>query len=145
VREYTEKAYLPAARQYHHRSAGRGALAKSLQSWHTSMTHAWESVRFGQCRINRENGMVRFEVEVAVGTLTAADVRVELFREDPATGRPDPISMQLIRPAAHAHDVSVYTAEVPGDRPPSHYTPRVMAAHPEAMTPIEVPFVRWQK
>lgn len=145
VRDYAEKAYLPAARQFHQRAAGRGALARELQSWHTSMTHAWENVRFGRCTATQMDGLLRFEVEIAVGILTTADVRVELFREDPATGLPDPIPMQLTRPAAHAHDVSLYTAEVPGDRPPTHFTPRVLAFHPEALAPIEVPFVRWQK
>jgi starch phosphorylase len=37
----------------------------------------------------------------------------------------------------------VYVGEVPGERPPQHYTPRVIAAHPDAMVPVEARFIHW--
>ena len=37
-----------------------------------------------------------------------------------------------------------YVAEVPDDRPPEHYTPRVVPAPSDAaLGPLELPFIVW--
>jgi starch phosphorylase len=38
-----------------------------------------------------------------------------------------------------------YRALAPATRPAEHYTPRVVAAHPDARTPAEVALVCWQR
>jgi starch phosphorylase len=39
----------------------------------------------------------------------------------------------------------VYSASVPASRPDWHFTPRVTAFHPEALTPIESGLILWQR
>lgn len=145
VREYASRSYLPAARTYRQRAAGHGAIARSLQDWHASMVHAWEAVRFGHCSAQKVEDHWLFEVELTLGGLDPSHVTVQLYCEDPATGQAAPLPMQLMRPPAHAGDCAIYQGQAPADRPQEHFTPRVIASHPEAFTPLEAPFIRWQK
>lgn len=145
VREYTQGAYLPAAEQYRRRSAGCSAIAAELVSWHSATSHAWDGVRFGETSVRFVGGCWRFEVEVSLGGLVPEAVDVQLYREDWATGQPDPQPMHLVRPPSHASDYALYAANAADDRPPEHYTPRIIVRHPEAIAPIETPFIRWQK
>lgn len=145
VREYTEKAYLPAMRQYHHRAGAGAALARTLESWHAAMRHAWKNVQFGAASVHQNGDSWLFEVSLRLGTLTPDDVMVELYAEDSARGLPQPFSMQVVRPPAHATEFGVYSGEVPADRPWQHYTPRVIALTPDILGPAETPFILWQK
>jgi len=145
VRDYTEDAYVPATRAYRHRTTGSSKVARDLQAWYLGMHHAWPAVQFGPCEVTRVEGMWRFAVELVLGGLTPGEVRVELYREDPTRPTPEKLPMQLVRPPAHANDSSLYLAEVPAAFPAENYTARVVASHPEAVTPLEAPFIRWQK
>jgi starch phosphorylase len=145
VRDYTDVAYRPAARQYRHRTAGRAAVARDLQAWHAGMVHAWKDVRFVDGAVRRDDGGWTFAAELVLGGLTPEEVRVELYREDPWTGAPEIRPMRLVRPAASAGEPSLYVAEAPAEHPAEHYTARVTARHPELVSPLETPFIRWQK
>jgi len=145
VRDYTESTYLPAASAFRHRKAGSSKVARDLHAWSIGMHHAWRDVEFGSCEVKRIEGMWRFAVQVVLGGLTPADVLVELYRDDSAGGKPERLPMQLSRPPAHANDSALYIAEAPAAIPSEHYTARVVASHPEAVTPLEAPFIRWQK
>jgi len=121
-------------------------VARDLQSWHASMSVAWKAVHFGACDFQHIlNGGWNFEVDVMLGGLDPDAVKVQLYCEDPATGAATPLPMQLKRRPAHAQDYAYYVVDAPEDRPPEHYTPRVIATHPEATTPLEAPFICWQK
>jgi starch phosphorylase len=37
-----------------------------------------------------------------------------------------------------------YTAKVPQDRPAEHYTPRIVAHHPNALVPLEDEHIYWR-
>jgi starch phosphorylase len=38
----------------------------------------------------------------------------------------------------------VYVADVAGDRPASHFTPRVVPRHELASIPLELPLIAWR-
>jgi starch phosphorylase len=40
---------------------------------------------------------------------------------------------------------SVYRATVPASRPPAHFTPRVIPAHPAAAVPLEEHHILWYR
>lgn len=145
VREYTEHAYLPASAQFHGRAAGSCAAARELQSWHAALAHAWPAVHFGLCHVARGDACWRFEVELALGGLMPGAVHVQLYSEDQKTQQPTTLPMRVVREALHAADFALFAADAPDDRPAEDYTPRVIAAHPDAVLPMEAPFVRWQK
>ncbi len=144
VREYVEKAYLPAMRQHRSRTAMGASLAKSLEVWNTTILHAWKDVQFGSLEAQHSEDCWRFEVQVRLGTLMPGDVAVELYAEDPATGQPSMIPMQIAHPPSHPTEFGVYVAEAPADRPQEHFTPRVQALHPDIVNPLEAPFILWQ-
>jgi len=145
VRDYARGAYLPAARDYRHRTSGCAAVARELQAWHTGMQHAWKDVRFVDGGVQGSDGVWKFSAELVLGVLTPEEVRVELYRENPENGAPEIRPMALVRPPASAGDVSLYQAEAPADHPAEHFTVRVTARHPDLVSPLETPFIRWQK
>jgi starch phosphorylase len=82
-------------------------------------------------------------VQVYLGEMSPDAVAVELFAETRPGGAPERIAMQRDQPLAGAAGGWRYVAEVPADRPPAEYTPRVVATHPEAIVPAEAQFIRW--
>jgi glycogen phosphorylase len=103
VRDYAERAYLPAHRRAVALEAGGGAAARELASWRERMVASWPdvSVLSGV----RADGPVpvgsEFEVEalVTLGALSVEDVRVEVV-----VGEPDGeggVSPRAIVPAQH--------------------------------------------
>jgi starch phosphorylase len=87
VREYAERAYLPAHRTAVRLAADRGARAAELARWRERMEAAWPDVTV-RSEI-RANGSVAVgselavEVVAALGSLTIDDVRVEVVAGAP--------------------------------------------------------------
>ncbi len=145
IREYTERYYLPAAAAYQRRSAARAELAERLLGWRRHVLEHWAAVRFGALRVETHDGEHHFEVEVHLGQLGADAVRVELFAE-PDDGR-EPAHREMSRDTAWAAAPGWdrYVASAPSSRLAGDFTPRVMPYHPDAITPLEVPLVVWQR
>jgi len=88
VRDYAERAYLPAHRAFVRLGAERGAGARELARWRERMARSWRGVAVrssvetdGAVAVGSE---VPVEVLVRLGSLSAEDVRVEVV-----TGVPD--------------------------------------------------------
>jgi starch phosphorylase len=81
IREYTECHYLPAASRYRDRAADDGALGSSLLQWKLDLDRHWSNVRFVGIRINTHDGQHFFEADVAPGSLTPDQFRVELYAD----------------------------------------------------------------
>jgi len=145
VREYSDRAYLPAATQFHERAADGAALARDLASWHRRMSEAWPDVRFTGCEITSDDQCWRFAASLDLGRLNPDDVRVELFSENPETGEPHAIPMTMQQPPSHPGDAAIYFAITKKDHPAAHYTPRAFPARRGVITPIEAHFIRWQR
>ena len=67
VREYTEKAYLPAMHEHHRRAAAGASLARTLESWQAATLHAWKDVQFGKVSVHHAHGGWHFEVQLRLG------------------------------------------------------------------------------
>jgi len=145
LKEYVEGFYGPTAAGYRNRCNGGRHVAKALQEWEAK-THAnWREVHFGRSSIEREGDAWRFEVQVYLGEIEPDWVSVELCA-DPAPER-GPVRQTMVRGAAIAGAINgyVFCANVPASRPQSHYTPRVIASHPQALTPMESALILWQR
>ena len=143
VREYVERLYLPAARAFSRRADHDGRLGREIEAWKRRLDESWNGIHFGAVRAARVDAGWRVEAQVYLGDLDPADAAVQLFAEpEPGSGEPEcePMSMA---PIAGAVNGFLCSATVPGDRPVSHYTPRVVPHHPDAFVPLEAAHITW--
>lgn len=144
VRQYTEEHYLPAAAAYAARAAGNGKAAAGIIAWLRDVARRWKDVRFGTLKVNTQDGEMTFEVEVYLGGLDPAAVRVELYAAPQNGGAPYRQEMCRKQPRPVDSMAYVYSARTPATRPAADFTPRVIPYHSMAM-PIEVDRMLWQK
>jgi starch phosphorylase len=145
VREYTEEHYLPAAARYRARAAESGVGAASLRAWQQQLARHWQEVRFGELSVGTRGGRHRFAVELWLGGLDPAAVRVELYADPAGEGVPVREAMTRERALAAPDSGSVYVGQVPATRPAADYTPRVVPSHPLAQVPLEASWILWQR
>jgi len=143
VKDYTELAYLPAAATYEFRSADGARIASELQTWHEHLAEHWHGMHFGEIRVSQANGFWSFDVQVYLGELTPAAVRVQLYADAPAGARPVVAEMLQGHPLAGAANGFVYSTIVPADRPAEDFTPRIVPYHEHALIPAEARAIYW--
>ncbi|MGE5217570.1 MAG: DUF3417 domain-containing protein, partial [Chloroflexota bacterium] len=144
VREYTEKHYLPAAEDYRRRGADGGVLGVELADWRTAVERHWPKLRFGEVRVETDEGGHLFHVQVYLGDLDFDAVQVELFAESPNGREPIRRTMTRGERLVGARGFS-YSARVPAERPATDYTPRIVPFHPAAQVPLEQACILWQR
>jgi starch phosphorylase len=146
VREYTERYYLPAAAAYRRRAAGQGQLGAEIEAWRQGLAKGWPRLRFGDLCVTRSGSRLRFDVQVYLGDLQAADVEVELYADPSAgEGTPTRIAMARVRALEGAVRAFLYAATVETERPAGDFTPRILPARSEAFVPLEARLVLWQR
>jgi starch phosphorylase len=102
-------------------------------------------LRFGQYTVQESSTRHLFQVEVHLGELSPAEVRVELYAESlPPDAGPVRVTMES-REMLTGSGVSLYHATVSKGRPASDYTPRVIPYHAEASVPLEANFILWHE
>jgi glycogen phosphorylase len=140
VRQYAELYYIPAAQNVQKRTANRSDLAKKIIEWRARIEENWEEVRFGACNVAQAQNMESFEVEVFLGNLDPADVRVELF----ANGDPPlEVEMKIVRTADAGFIYSASVSDISQD--PDGFTPRIIPYHQDVSIPLELGKIKWQK
>jgi starch phosphorylase len=144
VREYTEQYYLPAAHAYHRRVAEGGAVGAQLLRWQRSLAYGWPTIHFGDLRVDTDNGDHVFHVQVYLGDISLDAVRVELYGDGHNGDGPACEPMTPIEQLIGAVNGYLFTARVPANRPASHYTPRVVPYHPQAVIPLEAAQILWR-
>jgi starch phosphorylase len=140
VRQYTEQQYLPSAAAYAARSAG----ADAFLAWQAEIARSWSDVRFGAMRVETHDAELAFDVEVHLGGLDPAAVRVELYAE-PLPGTPavrEP--MKRLASTPETPGVHWYAVRTPATRAAADFTPRIRPHHRLALGP-ELDQVVWQK
>jgi starch phosphorylase len=146
VRDYTETYYLPAASKYRQRAHENGAAAQRMLEWRDALAEVWPNLRFGELRIETNNGEHAFRLPVHIGDLSPESVSVELYGEALPGG---PVERhEMIRdgePEESDAGTYVYSARVPASRSATDYTARLIPRNPEAIIPLEVPQILWQR
>lgn len=143
VREYTERNYLPGAERYLKRTAHGGKPGIALFEWNTALCRHWSNVHIGDVRVDTENDTYLFQVPVYLGELEPEAVRVEVYAD------PEPGGTALRIPLVREHALTGashgywFIGRVPAHRPIEHYTPRVVADHPDAAIPLEAGHILW--
>ena len=84
-REYTEQHYLPAAasyRDYSTRCEHKGAIGKQVVDWdHTDWIAKWGSSRFGDLRVETNEGHHVFEIEIFLNDFDPNAARLQLYAD----------------------------------------------------------------
>ena len=145
VCEYTEQHYLPAAAAYRERAANNGALGRQLVEWQQAVDRKWDSVRFGDVRVDTNGDHSVFEVDVFLNDLDSNAVRVELYADGADGGEPVCEEMTGVRPRVDAAGPWVYRATVPTTRPASDYTARMIPQRSGVAIPLESARILWQR
>ncbi len=144
VREYTEKYYLPAAKNYRRRAENKGATGAELVSWWNAIEQNWPKLRFGEVKVESDEEKHTFEVQVYFGGLDPDAVRVGLYAE--GTDGVPPVRQEMTRGQRLAGGNGyLYSGQVEATRPASHYTPRVIPSRPGVAVPLEASEILWQR
>ena len=143
VCEYTEQHYLPAAAAYRQRAANNGVVGRQLVDWQQAVDQKWDSLRFGEVRVDTRADRYVFEVELFLNGLDATAVRVELYADGPDGADPAREEMTCARPGDARP--CVYRAIVPTTRPATDYTARVIAQRSGVAVPLESGRILWQR
>lgn len=145
VREYTERFYIPMSQACRQRHADNAALAAGIEKWHVQLKQHWEKIYFGNVTAETGTEGTRFQVQVYLDGIPPEMVSVELYAENPEEAQP--ARRPLTRTAAllGVSNGYLYEGTVPNERPATDYTPRIVPSHPEALVPMEAPFITWYK
>jgi len=145
MKEYVEKAYIPASEAYHRRIKNGARLASELVSWHEKLDRNWSRMSFGGMQVERDENCWKFQVHVHMGEIDPEMVRVELYANPLGDEGPTRVAMINAGVMPGAANSYIFTARVCSERPSDHYTPRIVPYHPEAFVPIEDAHILWLK
>ena len=144
VREYTEHHYLPAATTYLERAANKGAKAKQMINELQTLRENWDSIYFGEVKIETIKGQHVFDVQVYFKDVNPAYIQVQLFANGLKGEDPVIINMDQGEKSEGTRYGYHYTASVKSSRPASDYTPRVIPHLPGLSVPLETALILWQ-
>jgi starch phosphorylase len=145
VREYTEQHYLPAAAAYRARAADDGAVARRMFDWRRHLERHWDALRFGEVAVQTRAGHHHVEVQVALDGLDPDALRVELYADPVADGRPMREEMKPLHGPRDGDGWHVYCASLSAARPASDYTARMIPRCDGLAIPLEASRIRWQR
>jgi starch phosphorylase len=152
VRQYVTELYAPAARSSRQLAAPSPApfdAARELAAWKEHVTKAWPGVRVEHVEADdgdlSPGGQLTVRVSVALGSLTPADVCVEVVygRAGDTDEIIDPVRSPLRLDGEVSPDgVARYTGSAElGEPGPFGYTVRVLPQHPLLSGPAELGLV----
>lgn len=146
LREYTEDYYLPAAAAYRTRRADNAALAKTLNNWANKIRQHWGQLRIATVTRESDEHGHRLTAEVYLDGLDPEDIGVEVYA-DPAQVDMPPEQHAMTRGEALLGAVNAYHYQgvVQTSRPLRDYTVRVHPSHPQALWPLELGQVYWER
>jgi len=145
VREYTEERYLPAAIAYREREANKGAFGKELVDWQHSLEQKWDTLHFGEVKVETRGQQHIFEVHVWINDLDPQAIRVELYADGINSGDPVREEMKCAGSLPDNSGNCVFHATVQTPRPASDYTARIIPVHSGAAVPLESARILWQR
>ena len=150
VRDYVNDLYEPTARQADRMAEDDYRPARDLAAWKARVLAAWDGVEILSVETDvsvASLGIDRsVEAEVALGSLNADDVQVQLVHGP--VGQHDELEHPTITPMTPASDGGAETLRYQGafscDRAGRYgFTVRVVPSHADVITPIELGRVAW--
>jgi starch phosphorylase len=144
IREYTENHYLPAAAGYLSRAASKSAQGISLSHWREHLAEHWNTLSFSSVEVDTHDGIHFFRIQIYLGYLSAAEVKVQLYA-NPVGEHSSGVETMSAYGAPDAQSLQTFLGEVPSARPAADYTPRLVPFHTNASVPLEAHQILWQR
>jgi glycogen phosphorylase len=152
VRDYTERYYMPAAQEWLRRSGDSGQVkgegGRQVLQWRQRLDAAWGQLRFEKLHVTTAPGGLEFDAQVHLAGLTPSDVAIQLYANGVDGAGPQVYDMTLQNPPAiggNSNGSSAYRVVVPGNRPASDYTARIVPRLAGAAVPLEANHILWQR
>lgn len=145
VREYTERYYLPAAAAYRDRLADKGEAGRQIVNWRRRLEHRWSKIRFGEMKIETNDGQHHFDIQVYLDDLDPEAIRVELYADGMNGEGMVRKETKLIRKLIGTCGGYIYSTAVSADRPASDYTARVIPYFSGVSVPLEYARILWYR
>jgi starch phosphorylase len=142
---YTEQHYLPAAAAYLKRAANKGACGVQMVEWHKELEQKWNTLRFGEMKIETDADHYVFEAQVYLDGIAPEAVRVELYANGIDNDTPVMVEMLRARQLIGAINGYAYRATVSAARPASDYTARIIAQRDGISVPLQAAYILWQR
>jgi starch phosphorylase len=103
-------------------------------------------MRFANLSVDRSGTELEIAAQVYMDDVAPETVRVELYAE-PTNKDEEPVRlpMEQTRALQGAVQGFVYELKIQTERPPEDFTARIVPAHPDALVPLEAPWVLWQR
>jgi len=145
VIDYTEQYYLPAAKAYIERASENGLMGEKIVNWRHELDRKWESLRFGEVKVEAIGEESSIEVQVYLDGLAPNDVKVELYASGIHDIAPEIVEMQCMRQLIGAVNGYAYHVNIPATRPATDFTARLIPFYHGLSTPLEAPYILWQR
>ena len=151
VRDYVTDLYEPTAAGADQLTATDGSLARDLAAWKLRVLDGWAGVAVGEVTASEEPvglGTTRtVQVTVTLGSLTAADVAVQLVHGTVGQGDellgPEVTDLEPVE-GSGTDGHAVYGGSILCTRPGRYgFTVRVAPTHPGLSTPLELGLLSW--
>jgi starch phosphorylase len=145
LREYVDRFYLPAGRNYRARKANNVEKAAEICRWQESLNKNWHRLRFGALEIEERENVYYFSLAVYLNGLEPSTITVQIYADPSDGGEPEIYPMARGRRLAETQSAYSYTLSIPADRPGSDYTPRIIPFQEEAAVPLEARHILWYR
>jgi starch phosphorylase len=151
VKEYTERLYLPAGRQFEILEADGLGRARSLVAWKDRIRSHWSAVAVRSVTADTvlplESGTARpVQAEVALGSLRPEDVSVALYSGPlGAAGEIAPVTVSEMKVEGNPRaGVFLYSGLLQGDATGLHgFRVRVLPGHEDLPEPLALNCIAW--
>jgi starch phosphorylase len=143
LREYVDKLYLTAARNYRKRATDGANESVRLCRWQELLDTHWHKLHFGGLDIQREGDDYVMTVTAYLDELDPKSVQIQLYAEPQGNGEPEIHIMEMARTVSGAANGYQYRARIPALRPAEHYTPRIIPYFDGAAVPLEAAHILW--
>jgi starch phosphorylase len=142
LREYVDRLYLNAARNYHKRTTDGANEAVRQSHWRELLETHWHKLHFGGLDIQREGDDYVMTVTAYLDELDPKAVQVQLYAEPQGNGEPE-IHVMEVTESAGTGNSRQYHVRIPARRPAEHYTPRIVPFFAGAAVPLETRQILW--
>jgi starch phosphorylase len=145
VREYAEQHYVPASEAFQKRAANKGSAGRDMLAARQTLTQKWAGLRFGETNVQSNGEQHIFEIQLWLGEVPQAAIRVELCAEVAEGVASSRQEMKCIHSLAGMMGGYCYSGSVSAKRPVNDYTARIIPHCEGAAIPLEDPLILWQQ
>jgi starch phosphorylase len=142
VREYTENYYLPAAQNFLHRAADKGAAGLKISQVHLDLKARWNGIVFTTVKTETIKDGLIYHISIFLNGIAPHFIRLELFAEALNNGANEVITMQHDPEGDNLTTVN-FSAKVVTSRPSTDYTARIVPNYEQINTPLEDTLICW--